>query len=222
MRILIIEDEKKIRDYLKEHLQPECYEVDVIGTGEKGLEMMRVNDYDLVILDNILPGKNGIEVCKEARAFSIDVPIIILSVLSKPSDKVELLNAGADDYLSKPFSFKELKARMEALLRRPKQREKEILTVRDLSLNTSSHEVKRAGKDIKLTRKEFMLLRYFMRNKGAVLSRTMLIDHVWDMNADPFSNTIEAHIVSLRKKINDRKQELIQTVPSRGYKIVSE
>jgi DNA-binding response OmpR family regulator len=220
MRILVVEDEKKIRDYLKEHLQPECYEVDVTETGEEGIKLIRLNDYDLVILDNVLPGKHGVDVCREVRAHKITVPIIILSVLSKPSDKVELLKAGADDYLSKPFSFKELLARMEALLRRPKQIQEEVLKVRDLELNIDTHVVTRAGEEIKLTRKEFMLLRYFMKNKGFVLSRSMLIDHVWDMNADPFSNTIEAHIVSLRKKIGDKKQELIQTIPARGYKIV--
>ena len=221
MRILIVEDEKKIRDYLKKNLQPQFFEVDTASDGHKGLELIRLNDYALVILDNILPKKTGIEVCREARSFGIQTPIIILSVLSDSSQKTELLNAGADDYLAKPFSFKELQARMQALLRRPQKIQSEIIILADLELNMTSHEVKRDGREIKLTRKEFMLLRYFMQNSGIALSRSMLIEHVWDMNADPFSNTIEAHIVSLRRKIGDKEQKLISTISGRGYKMVA-
>ncbi len=219
MRILVVEDEKRIRDYLKEHLKPDFYEVDLAADGQKGLELMRLNHYDLVILDNVLPKKSGLEVCTQARAFGITSPILVLSVLSDVKQKVALLDAGADDYLAKPFSFKELQSRMNALLRRPKSLEQEIIVVQDVTLNTSTHEVKRANSDITLTRKEFMLLRYFMRNAGLVLSRGMLIEHVWDMNADPFSNTIEAHIVSLRKKLVDKEQKFIQTISGRGYKL---
>lgn len=221
MRLLIIEDQKKIRDYLKKHLQGDYFEVDMVNDGKKGLELIRLHDYDLVILDNLLPEKNGIEVCKEAREYGIQTPILILSVLGSAKEKTRLLNAGADDYLSKPFSFDELQARMNALLRRPKVIKEEILEVRDIVLNNTTNVVDIKGMRTKLTRKEFMLLRYFMTNVNMVLSRSMIIDHVWDMNADPFSNTIEAHIVSLRKKIGDKKHKIITTVSGRGYKMVS-
>lgn len=221
MRILVIEDEKKIREFLKKNLEPECYEVDTASDGEEGLTLMRTSEYDAVLLDNVLPKKNGINVCREARKHGVESPILIISVLAKPLQKVELLNAGADDYLAKPFSFNELKARIRALLRRPKNTKEEIMCMRDLELNVSTHEFKRAGKLIRLTRKELMLLRYFMRNPGIVLSRSMIIEHVWDMNADPFSNTVEPHIVSLRKKISDNPQDVIKTVAGRGYKITA-
>ncbi len=220
MRLLIIEDQKKIRDYLKKHLQTDFFEVDTVGDGKKGLEMIRLHDYDLVILDNLLPEKNGVEVCREARSFGIQTPILILSVLSSAKEKTELLNAGADDYLSKPFSFEELQARMQALLRRPKIIKQEVLQVGNIQLNDTTNVVSVGDVRVKLTRKEFMLLRYFMTNVNIVLSRSMIIDHVWDMNADPFSNTIEAHIVSLRKKIFDKKHMVITTISGRGYKMI--
>lgn len=221
MRLLIIEDQKKIRDYLKKHLQTDFFEVDTVGDGKKGLELIRLHDYDLVILDNLLPEKNGIEVCREARSHGIQTPILILSVLSSAKEKTELLNAGADDYLSKPFSFEELQARMQALLRRPKAIKHDVIEVGNIQLNDTTNVVNVGDVRVKLTRKEFMLLRYFMMNVNMVLSRSMIINHVWDMNADPFSNTIEAHIVSLRKKIGDTKHTVITTISGRGYKMVS-
>jgi DNA-binding response OmpR family regulator len=220
MRILIIEDERKIREYLRDNLKLEFYEVDAVDSGERGLELIKLNDYAAVVLDNVLPKKSGLEVCSEVRALGITTPIIILSVLSRPLQKTALLNAGADDYLAKPFSYKELQARIAALVRRPKQIQQEVLHIQDIEMNTTTHEVMKAGESISLTRKEFMLLRYFIHNKNIVLSRTMIIDHVWDMSADPFSNTIEAHIVSLRRKIGDKKQGIIKTVSGRGYKII--
>jgi DNA-binding response OmpR family regulator len=220
MRILLVEDEKDIIKFLKLSLESECFVVDVAEDGEKGSYLARTNDYDLIILDNILPKKQGLEVCKEIREEGKNSLILMLSVKSDVATKVDLLNAGADDYLTKPFSLEELLARMRALVRRPKQIESEILQIDNLILDTKRHLVKRKDKEIYLTRKSFMLLEYLMRNQGLVLSRGMIMEHVWDMNADPFSNTIESHILSLRKKIDfGKNKKLIHTVPGRGYKI---
>ncbi len=220
MRILIIEDEKEIGDFLKRALQEEFFAVDTAEDGEEGSYMARTNDYDLIVMDNILPKKKGPEICRDIRAAGKTMPIIMLSVKSEASTKVDLLNAGADDYLTKPFSFEELLARIRALLRRPQRIEEEILRIDDLVLNAKEHIVKRAGKEIYLTRKEFALLEYMMKNNGVALSRGMIMEHVWDMNIDPFSNTIESHIASLRKKIDTKgKVKLIQTISGRGYKI---
>ncbi len=219
MRILVVEDNKKIRESLKKNLESECFAVDVAEDGEKGTQLALVNDYDVLILDNILPEKHGIDMCKEIRKAGNTTPIIILSVKQETCTKINLLNAGADDYLTKPFSFEELMARLYALLRRPQSIEDEILHIDDLSLDTKRYIVKRKSKEIKLTCKEFMLLEYLMKNQGIVLSRGMIMEHVWDMYSDPFSNTIETHMLSLRKKIKDTDKKLIHTVSGRGYKI---
>ena len=222
MRILVVEDDKHIRDFLKTSLSEEAFAVDTAEDGEKGSRLARTNDYDLIVLDNRLPKKNGLEVCKEIRADGKAVPILMLSVMSGSEKKVELLNAGADDYLSKPFKLEELLARIRALLRRPAQIENEILQVDGIVLDTKQQVVTREGKEIHLTRKEFALLHYLMKNKGTVLSRGMILEHVWDMNADPFSNTIESHINSLRHKLSlgdEPSTGFIHTVSGRGYKI---
>ena len=220
MRVLIIEDEKDISSFLKKNLESECFAVDVAEDGESGSFAARTNEYDIIILDNLLPIKNGTEVCVEIRKAGKTVPILMLSVKSEISDKVHLLNLGADDYLIKPFSFNELLARMHALLRRPKQIQSEFLEVDDLHLDCRNHQVVRGNDPIYLSRKEFMLLQYLMKNRGNVLTRGMIMEHVWDMNADPFSNTIESHVLSLRKKIDPPgKTKLIHTIPGRGYKI---
>jgi DNA-binding response OmpR family regulator len=220
MRILIVEDEQAILNFLKKSLESECFAVDTTMDGEKGSFLARTNDYDLIILDNMLPKKEGVQVCKEIREAKKTVPIIMLSVKSEVSTKVDLLNAGADDYLTKPFSLEELLARMRALLRRPKPMESEILKIEDLVLEPKKQTAKRGNKEVYLTRKEFILLEYLMKNQGIVLSRGMIMEHVWDMNVDPFSNTIESHILSLRKKIDvGAKEKLIHTVPGRGYKM---
>jgi len=221
MRILIIEDEKDIYIPLQKSLTEEGFVVDVAEDGEKGVYLVFINHYDVIILDFMLPEMDGDEVCKQIRKKGINTPIIMLSAKSSPKTKTELLNIGADDYMTKPYSLAELLARIKALLRRPKQIKQEILEVDGLVLDSKKYEVKRDGKKIKLTRKEFSLLEYLMQNKGILLSRGMILEHVWDMNADPFSNTIESHILSLRKKINDNdpKKGLIQTIHGRGYKI---
>lgn len=220
MKVLIVEDEKEIVKFLEAGLKAECFSVDVAEDGERGSYLARINDYDLVILDNILPKRIGLEICKDIRLAGKTMPIITLSIKSDTATKVELLNAGADDYLIKPFSLGELLARMRALLRRPKQIQGEALSVDDLALNTRTFKVSRGKKEIYLTRKEFMLLEYFLRNQGIVLSRGMILEHVWNMDTDPFSNTIEAHVLSLRKKIDIAgKRKLIQTISGRGYTI---
>jgi DNA-binding response OmpR family regulator len=220
MKILIVEDEIRLSDVLKKNLETEYFIVDVANDGEIGAKMALEHDYDLIVFDQMLPKKTGMEVCKIVRQAGKTLPIIILSVKSETTTKVELLNAGADDYLIKPFSFEELIARIRALMRRPKAIQEEIYSVDDLILDTKRQSVKRGDKDIYLTRKEFMLLEYLLKNRDIVLSRAMIMEHVWDMYADPFSNTIESHILSLRKKIDlPNKQKLIQTVPGRGYKL---
>ncbi len=220
MRTLIVEDEKDICDFLKKSLESECYVVDTAFDGEEGLRLIQTSSYDMVILDNNMPKKTGLEVCKELRAEGNSVPILMLSVQSETTTKVDLLNAGADDYLTKPFSIDELNARIKALLRRPKEIESEDLRIDDLFLDLNRHIVTRGEKEIYLTKKEFTLLQYLLRNKGIVLSRSMIMEHVWDINVDPFSNTIESHIMSLRKKLDlPKHKKLIHTVSGRGYKI---
>lgn len=220
MKVLVVEDEEKIGDFIHKGLKAEFFVVDRARDGEHGLYLAKLNDYDIIILDNMLPKKSGIEVCKELRAFGKKTPILILSVKTETAQKVTLLDAGADDYLMKPFSFEELLARMRALLRRSPHLDEEVIQIDNLVVDTRRHTVTRAGKDIYLTRKEFMLLHYLLRSRGVVLSRGMIMEHVWDMNADPFSNTIESHILSLRKKLNfGKNKDLIKTIPGRGYKI---
>lgn len=220
MRILIVDDEEDVRDLLRHTLKAEGFAVDSAEDGERGSYLARTNEYDIIVLDNRLPKKSGIEVVREVRLNNVETPILILSVLSDARYKSDLLNAGADDYLAKPYSFEELVARIRALLRRPKQVLADVLHVDDLALDTKAHTVRRGKCALVLTHKEFSLLEYLMRNQGAVLTRGMLMEHVWDMNADPFSNTIESHIASLRRKI-ERKGSipLIKTVSGRGYKI---
>lgn len=220
MRILVIEDDRELRASLKTHLNAECFAVDTTSDGADGSFAARSSEYDLVILDNVLPKKNGLEVCQEIRSAGKHIPILVLSVKSTPEEKIELLNAGADDYLAKPFSHDELKARINALLRRPKVLMPPLLKVDDLILDTLEQRVRRGKKEIYLTRKEFALTEYMLRNRGTVVSRGMLMEHVWNSEIDPFSNTIEAHILNLRKKIDvGSKKKLIHTVPGRGYKI---
>jgi len=222
MKILLIEDSQEILAFLKHNLEAECFAVDVAQDGDKGIFMALTNEYDLIILDNILPKKSGLEVCTHLRAQKRSIPILMLSVKADPTIKAQLLNNGADDYLAKPFSFEELIARVRALLRRPIQITGEIIEVDDLIVNTKNQNVRRGKKEIKLTRKEFTLLEYMLRNLDVLLSRGMLLEHVWDMNMDPFSNTIESHIASLRKKVDlPGRRKLIHTLSGRGYKLTT-
>ncbi len=222
MKILIIEDELDNSLLLKRSFEYLSFVVDVAEDGEKGSYIARTNDYDIILLDNILPRKTGFQICRELRESGRTVPIIMLSVKSEIPDKVTLLENGADDYVTKPFSFKELLARIQAVLRRPPIVENNHLTVEDIVLDINKRQVSRGGKLIYLTRKQFLLLEYLLRHKGTVVSRGEIMEHVWNMDADPFSNTIEAHIRNLRNKIDtNRKHRLIKAVPGRGYKIDS-
>jgi DNA-binding response OmpR family regulator len=220
MRVLIVEDENEIASFIKKGLEAAYFVVDVALDGENGLWLARTNDYDAVILDIKLPKMDGLEVCRELRKEKKDVPIIMLTVKNDTETKVECLNTGADDYLTKPFSFEELLARIRALLRREKNIKGDKFKIHDLELDTMSHKVIRAGKLVNLSKKEFALLEYFMRNPGTVLTRSMILEHVWDMNADPFTNTVDVHIKFLREKINKgHREKLINTVHGCGYVI---
>lgn len=220
MRILVIDDNTDIRQFLKEALGRDGFIVDTAGDGAEGSRMGRWNEYDLIILDYIMPRKNGLRVLKEIRESGRTNPIIMLSVQDEIDDKVNVLDYGADDYMTKPFSYKELVARIRALLRRPEHVIPSTLKIADLTLNPSRQSVTRGDKEIQLTKKEFALTEYLMRNQGSIVSRGMLMEHVWNDGVDAFSNTIESHMRNLRKKIDgDSPKKLIQTVSGRGYKI---
>lgn len=220
MNLLLIEDDKEIVSSLTPQLKERGFVVDVAFDGEEGLAKAQKNDYDIIILDKGLPKKDGLEVCASIRTTGKHMPILILSVKSEIDTKTDLLNAGADDYMTKPFSFKELMARINALLRRPEKVEHTTLRIGDLTADIEGRAVTRGNKKLHLTTKEFSLLEYFLRNRGKALSRQEILEHVWDINADPFTNTIETHILTLRNKIESKKGErIIQTVPGVGYKI---
>lgn len=218
MRILLVEDEKKIASFIERGLKEEHYAVDVAGDAEKALFLAEVNIYDLMIVDIMLPGKDGLAVCRELRGKKIDVPILILTAKDTVRDKVLGLNSGADDYLTKPFAFEELLARVRALLRRKKTDKATILKVADLELDQVTHKVRRAGQEISLTSKEYALLEYFMLNANQVITRTMISEHVWNEDFDSFTNVIDVYVNYLRNKI-DRgfKKQLIHTIRGVGY-----
>lgn len=221
MRILLIEDEKEIASFVVKGLEAQHFAVDWASTSEQGLLWGKVNAYDLGVFDiNLGGGENGLEICKAIREKGKLFPIIMLSVMSDTITKIEALNIGADDYLTKPFSIAELVARARALLRREKKMTGPQLLIADLAMDTLGHTVRRKGKLIKLNRKEFALLEYLMRNPGTTLTRAMILEHVWDMNADPFTNTVDVHMRFLRAKIDDgHKKKLLRTVHGYGYKI---
>lgn len=202
MRILIIEDEHKIAQALKRGLEQERYAVDLEFDGESGQAAAEAESYDLIVLDRMLPGKDGAQICRDLRTNGNHVPILMLTAKDRISDRVQGLDAGADDYLVKPFSFEELLARIRALLRRPHEAASTILEVDDLQLDPANFTALRAGKFIPLSGKEFALLEYLMRNAGRVLSKDMIMNHVWDFDADILPNTIEVYIGYLRNKID--------------------
>lgn len=216
MRILVVEDEHKIANSIKRGLEQEAYAVDVAYDGEEGFDLASSEDYDLIILDLMLPKMPGMEVCKKLRGQSIHTPILMLTALGEIGNKVEGLNAGADDYMVKPFAFEELLARIRALARRPKEAKSDILKTKNLTLDPASFEVKKDGKQIELSRKEFALLEYLMRNEGKVVSKENIIAHVWDYESDILPNTVEVFIGYLRGKVGG---DIIKTVRGFGYKI---
>lgn len=219
MRVLVIEDEAETRDYLKSTLESELFVVDTAADGQDGSYKARTNEYDIVILDNMLPKKNGVDVCCEIRKAGKTMPILMLSVKSAVDDKVHVLNCGADDYMTKPYSHQELLARIRVLLRRHNTLTSKTLCVGDLSLNSDTQEVVLGTKKIYLTRKEFTILELLMRNKDKIVSRGAILEHAWDMDGDPLSKTIDMHIVHIRKKLEPHHHTYIQNVSGRGYKI---
>lgn len=224
MRILIIEDDHKIAQAIKQGLEQETYAVDVAFDGTVGYDLAMGEEYDVILLDLMLPGMSGEQVCKKIRQEGNHVPILMLTAKGQTADRVAGLNSGADDYLTKPFAFEELLARIRALSRRPKEMVQSVLQVGDLTLDTVSYEVKRDGKLITLSQKEFSLLEYLMRHPGMVITKDKIISHVWDYEANVLPNTVEVYIGYLRNKIDrafPHLPPLLHTVRGFGYKIVS-
>ncbi len=220
MRILIIEDEEKVANFIKRGLREEGYSVDVAYDGEEGHFQVSSNEYDVIILDLMLPKIDGISLCKRLRQEKITTPILMLTAKDSVKDKVTGLDSGANDYLTKPFSFEELLARIRALLRKSETTTPTKLQIGDLILDLLTHKVTRAGKEIILTNKEYALLEYLMRNAGSIVTRTMISEHVWDVNFDTFTNVIDVYVNYLRNKIDKgHKKKLIHTVRGRGYTI---
>lgn len=225
MRLLVIEDDLKIAAAIKRGLELTGYAVDVVHDGDSGLAHALDDDYDAVILDRMLPGSlDGVGIAQKVRAEKVSVPILMLTARGTLGDKVEGLNSGVDDYLVKPFAFDELIARVKALLRRPRTHLGTVLSVGDLTLDTLSYEVKRGNETIKLSQREYALLEYLMNHDGQVVSKDMIISHVWNGDAEVLPNTVEVYVGYLRKKI-DRpfrsKPALLQTMRGFGYKLVS-
>jgi heavy metal response regulator len=222
MRILVIEDEKKVADFISNGLAEEGYAVDVAPDGDQGYFLATTNEYDAILLDIMLPKMDGFTLCTKLRSEDNHTPILMLTAKDAIKDKVRGLDTGADDYLTKPFAFEELLARIRSLLRKKSLQQKTRFQVDNLVLDTITHTATRGERDIPLSVKEYALLEYLMRNTGSVVTRTMIAEHVWDINFDTFTNVIDVYISYLRNKI-DRGQEtkLIHTVRGRGYVLKS-
>lgn len=223
MRLLIIEDERKIAGAIKKGLMQEAFAVDVCYDGDEGLAYALDETYDAIILDRMLPGRtDGIAICQALRNAKNNTPILLLTAKDKVADRVDGLNAGADDYLVKPFAFEELLARIRALLRRPHEALAPVLALDDLTLNTQTFEVARSGQPLNLTRKEFALLEYLLRNQGRTVSKETIVGHVWDYDADILPNNVEVYVGYLRAKIDRAfpgRPPLIHTLRGFGYKM---
>lgn len=218
MRILVVEDEKKLALAIARALKHQSYAVDIAYDGDSGLDLGLSDEFDLIILDHMLPGQNGQQVCQYLRQNNIHTPILMLTARDQIGDKVSALDAGADDYMVKPFSFEELFARIRALIRRPHTTTENKLIVHDLTLDPSSFQVTRSQKNIDLSVKEFAILEYLLRHKNSIVSRENLITHVWDYDAEVLPNVVEVHIKNLRDKIDKPFDlQIIQTVRGRGY-----
>jgi DNA-binding response OmpR family regulator len=220
MRVLLIEDDRKAAKLVAKGLQEEGFVVDVALTGEEGEEQATVNEYDVIVLDWLLPGKDGIAVCRALRARDVSTPILMLTARDSLADRVSGLSTGADDYLTKPFGFAELVARIRALLRRSRLVHSAVLRVADLTLEPATRRVTRAGISLALTSKEYAILEVLMRSPGEIVSRTRLVEHVWDEASEVIDNLVDAHVSHLRKKI-DRggSVPLIHTVRGFGYRL---
>ncbi|MDB5224438.1 MAG: hypothetical protein JWO43_60 [Candidatus Adlerbacteria bacterium] len=226
MHILIVEDEEKLARALKKGLEVKGFAVDWLSDSEKARNRILLyrNEYDLIILDLMLPGIDGATITESVRQENVTTPIIILTARNETEHKVDLLNKGADDYIVKPFSFEELLARINSVLRRPSLAQPVILKVGDLEMDTSTRVVRQEGTEVPLTLKEFALLECFMREPGTVLSREKLFDHVWDFNSLSWSNVLDVHMKNLRKKLqhDDRSEQLFETVRGVGYRLAGE
>jgi DNA-binding response OmpR family regulator len=217
MRILVVEDEKKVASFIKKGLQQEGYAADAVHDGQEAIQNSTAFDYDLVILDLMLPTRNGLEVLREIRSKKPNLPVLVLTAKGAIEDKVAGLDAGADDYLIKPFAFAELSARIRALLRRGAQ-ENTRLRIADLEMDTAARQVTRGGQLIDLKMKEYALLEFLLRNANRAVTRTMIVEHVWDIHFDSVSNVVDVHINSLRNKIDKGfNPPLIHTVRGVGY-----
>jgi heavy metal response regulator len=218
MRILVVEDEKKVARFIQQGLEEEHYAVDVTHDGNEGLAMAESGNYDVIVLDVLLPGKDGFAITRELRAARVTTPILMLTAKTATEDKVAGLDSGADDYLTKPFAFAELLARVRSLLRRGTQEKTTLLTVADLELDTVTHRARRGGKSIELTAKEYALLEFLLRNKDRVLSRTIIAEHIWDYHFDTGTNLIDVYINHVRNKVDSGFElKLIHTVRGVGY-----
>jgi heavy metal response regulator len=218
MRILVVEDEKKVARFIQQGLEEEHYTVDVAHDGEAGLQLAASENYDLLILDVMLPRKSGLELIREFRARKGAAPALMLTAKGTIEDKVAGLDSGADDYLTKPFAFAELLARVRSLLRRSSKEKSTVLAIADLDLDTVSHKARRGQRSIELTAKEYSLLEYFLRNRDRVLSRTIIAEHIWDYNFDTGTNIIDVYVNHLRNKIEiPGERKLIHTVRGVGY-----
>jgi heavy metal response regulator len=220
MRVLLVEDERKIADFIRKGLSEHGYAVDVAYDGEEALDWVDVAEFDIVILDIMLPVRDGIEVCRELRRRGIQTPVLMLTARDAIEDRVRGLDSGADDYLVKPFSFSELLARLRALTRRQPALVGSLLRMGDLALDTTTRQAFREGRPIPLTTKEYALLEYLMRHPHQVLTRTMIAEHVWNYDFDNATNVIDVHIRNLRRKMDDPfPDKLIHTVRGAGYRI---
>ena len=220
MRILLVEDEQKVSSFVARGLMAERFAVDVASDGRAGLDLATTYHYDLVILDQMLPKLDGSEILRRIRSKNNQVPVLVLTARDAVTDKVGTFEAGADDYLTKPFAFAELLVRIKALLRRGPVSRTSVVRVADLELDRLSQQVKRGGRRIELTSKEYSLLEYLMSNAGRVLSRTMIIEHVWDQSFDGITNIVDVYVRHLRDKIDDpAERKLIRTVRGVGYTI---
>jgi two-component system copper resistance phosphate regulon response regulator CusR len=220
MRILVIEDEKKVAEFVAHGLKAHRFAVDISNDGQSGWEMAKAGNYDLIILDLMLPGLNGTEVLKRIRQHGFKIPILILTAHANTSEKVANFEAGADDYLTKPFAFEELLVRVKALFRRGGADPSDVLRIGDLEIDRASQQVRRAGKKIELTSKEYSLLEYLTAHAGKVMSRTMIIEHVWDESFQGLTNIVDVYVRHLRSKVDDDDtKKLIRTVRGVGYAI---
>ncbi len=220
MRILVVEDEHQLAGILKRGLQEHGYAVDVAHDGEDGVTLAETADYDLIVLDVMLPGLNGLEVARALRARRVNIPILMLTARDAVDDRVAGLDSGADDYLVKPFAFRELVARIRALLRRDELVKDPVLRVSDLEVDTVSHEVRRASRVVPLPSKEYAVLEYLVRNPNRVLTRTQIAEHVWNYDFTAMSNVVDVYIRYLRRKLDDgREPKLIHTVRGTGYQL---